>query len=557
MTFNRKIVRDREVTAEILGVDDVMQEKQSLVRPNWLGHSKTNADVDAALLLGATDTQLRGIRPTWREHKRHLLQEHGLFVVNHGGVYHFAPIDESEALEVEPVLAVDTKYPDRGDDLLQPSPSPPQTRDNAVQVANHQHYHGFVVLPDQHGNPASDLILDDVSQGLALLDEAGERAIFVITGSEKAAIVAAVTAVKHVWNHWVNGPPAAGPIHDPLATSALVRGHGDWADWQPTQGAFYLYEYRTQDAGTFYVGKGKNGRYLQHVKDVARRIKDGTTAESLSPKQRAIFSEISARGKDQLVRIVAEFQGPHAELCAFVVERFLISTVYGPFSLTNDNLGFAHFDTGKSTVHWQCQPKPVGYTSDYVPLWLEAVRRLVETGRSWQTTEVNLTWMLVRPYEQAIRAQFAAFKKGEIERLEFTGAGNNGSEVSFDWNIKDLPVRIQLVFSRHNTTVHFNLRPRAPNWRASPTEAAQKAYIAFINDRFGLAPEGRAPIKMMGSRDCFFKPFAVGRVDASFDYTDPTSRVSVQLLHAGGHTHELNFQEAVGHLLRAMQSGYD
>jgi hypothetical protein len=129
--------------------------------------------------------------------------------------------------------------------------------------------------------------------------------------------------------------------------------------------------------------------------------------------------------------------------------------------------------------------------------------------------------------------------------------------VSFKWNIKDLLVRIQLVFSRHNTTAHLNLRPWAPNWRATPTEAAQKAYIAFIQERFGLAPEGRATIKMMGSRDCFFKPFAVGRIDASFDYTDPPSRVAVQPLHACGHTHELNFQEAVDDLLRAMQSGDD
>jgi len=431
-------------------------------------------------------------------------------------------------------------------------------RDNAVELEEVQRFHGLVVLSEQDGNPASGLILEDVPQALALLNETAARAIFVITGSEKTAIVAAVTAVKHIWNHWVTGQLAVEPLLDPLATSVLVRGRGDWSNWAPTQDAFYIYEYRTHEAITFYVGKGKNNRHLQHLADVRRRMVNGATLDS--SKQRTIASEISRRGTDHLVRIVAVFQGPHAELSAFVVERFLISKVYGPFSLTNDNLGFAHFDTGQSTLHWQCQPQPVSHTPDFVPLWLTAANRLVETGRAWQTTEVDLTWMLVRPYEQMIRAQFASFNQGEIERLAFMGAGNNGSGVSFEWNVPDVPVRIQLAFSRHNTTVHFNLRPRAQNWRGIPTAEAQADYIAFINERFGLDAAGKTLIRKVKDRDCFFKPFAVRStdavrsIDANFDYTDLTSRVLVRSLRGDGRTLELNFTEVAAHLLTAMHA---
>lgn len=246
---------------------------------------------------------------------------------------------------------------------------------------------------------------------------------------------------------------------------------------------------------------------------------------------------------------MAEFLGPHDKLSFRVVEHFLIGTIYGPFSLTNQNLGEALFDRGQSPMRWLCQPEPVRRTPEYVQRWVNAAAQLVEKGKIGQTREADLTWMRVKPYVPPIRAQFAEL---EVAQLDLIDAGNNGKEVSIEWNVRGAPVRIQLVFSRRNTTVHFNLRPRASSWRSIPSAVAHQANTAFINARFGPAPDCLTRISNAGDRDCFFKPFAVGRVDASFDYTDPTSAVLVKSLHANHPPLELNFQGAMTHLLAAL-----
>lgn len=274
MSSSRNIAFDQSATRALLDGAAELQMAPAAERPNWLGHSRTNADVDAALLLGATDAQLRALRSSWRSHKRHLLEKHGLFVANHGGLFRFAAIDPLDADDEVPELEPEAEYPDKGHVLLPSAPLGPQG--NAVNVDTRQRFHGFVVLPRQAGDPAESVVHGDVPGALMLLNETAERTIFVITGPDKAAVAAAAAAVTLVWNHWVNGQPAATPPNGQVAPPSFVRDQGDWATpRQPAPEVGYVYEYRTQAADTFYVGRGKTVAILTTSrKSYARRQAD-------------------------------------------------------------------------------------------------------------------------------------------------------------------------------------------------------------------------------------------------------------------------------------------
>jgi len=67
-----------------------------------------------------------------------------------------------------------------------------------------------------------------------------------------------------------------------------------------------------------------------------------------------------------------------------------------------------------------------------------------------------------------------------------------------------------------------------------------------------MRPNGFTQVRIADDVECYFKPFAVRRTDASFDYADPNSRVLVRPLNHGGEPLELNFVEAMEHLLQAL-----
>ena len=408
-------------------------------------------------------------------------------------------------------------------------------------------FHGLLVLSGQAAGPAIAHVLEDIPRALELLNSTKERMIFAITGSNKDAVTAAVEAVKHVRNIWVTGTLVATDIGGESAT-LFIRRKDNWTERGFTAGAFYVYEYRNEKNITFYVGKGQKKRYKGHINDVKKNIDKGVPLDEFSQKEQEIKRMIKVGHENNLVRIVAEFKGDHAELCAFVVERFLICTVYSPFELKNEKLGDAYYLKNKADFHWLCQPQPVRQTPTDVPQWIDAAIELIETGRDWPGTAASLSWMLVRRYKGRILEQL----QPHTHRLEFIGAGNSGLQASFEWNVLNLPVRIQIVFSIHSTTVRFNLRPLVTGWLVTPTDEAHPQFLAYINERFGMRSNGLTQVRIANRVECYFKPFAVGRTEADFDYSDPTSPVLVQPLDGGGSPLELNFVEAMEHLLQAL-----
>jgi hypothetical protein len=87
MSVNRDKSEDLRRTGAVLA-GGPLQDPADPAK-NWLGHTKGAAEVDRMLLTGATREQMETARGGVDEHLRHLRVEHGLTVVNEGGVYSF------------------------------------------------------------------------------------------------------------------------------------------------------------------------------------------------------------------------------------------------------------------------------------------------------------------------------------------------------------------------------------------------------------------------------------------------------------------------------------
>lgn len=93
MTANRNFYADQQATNTVLAQGQAASNLKA--RPNWLGHTRGSADIDAALVLGATAQAMVQARYRLTEkgveaHISHLRKEHGLAVSEHGDKYRFA-----------------------------------------------------------------------------------------------------------------------------------------------------------------------------------------------------------------------------------------------------------------------------------------------------------------------------------------------------------------------------------------------------------------------------------------------------------------------------------
>jgi hypothetical protein len=86
VTKNRNHDTDRLATARVLGLAGEAQALALDTRPNWLGHRAKTADLDKAMVLGATMDELSEIRGAIRNHLDHLRLEHGLTISEVGNV---------------------------------------------------------------------------------------------------------------------------------------------------------------------------------------------------------------------------------------------------------------------------------------------------------------------------------------------------------------------------------------------------------------------------------------------------------------------------------------
>ena len=89
MTSNRNHYADQQATNVALAEGPEGPSAQA--RPNWLGHTKGSANIDALLLTGSMVVVMgqhrshKGVR----DHIRHLRIEHGLIVNEQQGLFNF------------------------------------------------------------------------------------------------------------------------------------------------------------------------------------------------------------------------------------------------------------------------------------------------------------------------------------------------------------------------------------------------------------------------------------------------------------------------------------
>lgn len=85
MSINRDKARDQSATREVLRGTRSLTEGEK----NWLGHTKGAAQIDEMLIEGATKDQMLVARDAVENHLKHLRTEHGLPLVEAGGVWMF------------------------------------------------------------------------------------------------------------------------------------------------------------------------------------------------------------------------------------------------------------------------------------------------------------------------------------------------------------------------------------------------------------------------------------------------------------------------------------
>ena len=80
-----------KITQKAPGSNASKNGKKSVRRyiQNWLGHSRKAAVIDALLLTGASAELLAGVRPSFKEHLRHLERKLNITLKPVNGVYKF------------------------------------------------------------------------------------------------------------------------------------------------------------------------------------------------------------------------------------------------------------------------------------------------------------------------------------------------------------------------------------------------------------------------------------------------------------------------------------
>ena len=253
MTANRNIPKDQIATSALLNRfaydPDAVKDEEG---PNWLGHGaktdkRAGAQIDAALVLGATEKELCEIRPTWREHLFHLSKEHGLTVVRQADIYRFQDPEQTE--EADALLSAEQAQEPFVEVRAQIDVKPDPQR--IAQAVTPSRVCAFVVLPSRTEEQAEVVLTYSIREGTDHLKVFANRTVFIVTGMLKDAVQAAANAVASVWNMWVDDRPDHPQRPRPIP-GHYVRPREDWANERlPMNGGNYVYEYRGSKSETF------------------------------------------------------------------------------------------------------------------------------------------------------------------------------------------------------------------------------------------------------------------------------------------------------------------
>jgi hypothetical protein len=546
MTFNRDIRSDQEKVNELLDQDAYSRSTSAESRPNWLGHRGRNADIDALLLNGCLFNELEKhrTRSAVYAHLYHLRKEHGLAIEVTRGFYKFSKQGFAEDFgesEVKRELTDDAiKLSETENSILDLEHKELSIEESTHDLTDERssNKEKFVGIVHLIKNKACIEIWSHTDNKNVFSNDGYRDIVFLIIGSNRDAIRLAISAVTDLWNIWHMGLDAQ------ISENTTIRMRGDW-ETLVESGEFYTYEYKDKHLQTFYVGKGTRNRDREHIRDTQRKIQRNIPANNFSNKEQKIATEIKLHRESDLVKKVCSFEHDYAELCAFVAERFLINTIYGGFNLKNDTLGNAKKDPG---FNWISKPLSSFSNVDKESVWEEVVKSAAVNFRLMHIDVARLTWIEVEPFVDQVKSYFDHYIESNI--LSFIRAGRYGQDVIAEWQIVNKPVRVQLIFSRKDLVVRFNLRPHPVS------KNGKEKFKKCILDTFAQSypPECKL-IKMPDALDCFFKPYAFdakGISDISFNYSDPNIAVTLKANWLKG-PQELTLSGAMDVLIQKFQ----
>ena len=231
----------------------------------------------------------------------------------------------------------------------------------------------------------------------------------------------------------------------------------------------------------FYIGKGTvkpkeglyRGRWTSHVDDAC--------AGGVLPRHYTIRAQLpvlepsAARAwevEKGLVKKLYGFQGPYAESCAFAVEYFLVSTIYGTYAIDNDTNG--NQESGNDV--FLARPRYFEATrGQHVFIWSQAVKGFLTSPHD--PSNSNTWWPALQTFyadqmSDALNAALQAIglypvanvNEGRLRdpqallraNLNVTGAAD--CMLTFTTDLAR-PYRIDLRLSATRNEFMINLRP--------------------------------------------------------------------------------------------------
>jgi hypothetical protein len=397
-------------------------------------------------------------------------------------------------------------------------------------------YLGMVYECQQSGRPCAHVAVHDtfrteyqsLSGGMACI-------LFLCAGADEEEVRAVVQAICKVEvDRKGAGLFATVPAQQP--GDQYVYGYFHIAQAIPAAPVW---------AHGFYVGKGTvsprdglyGGRWTEHVKDACT---GGTLPRHHSIRAqlpRPIPGGTEAKEwavQNGLVKKLYGFRGPNAESCAFAVEYFLVSTIYGTYAIDNDTNG----NQKSGSAVFLARPKYFNATRDeHQFIWSKAVTEFVRAPEA--PTNTNTWWPALQTFyadqmsdalNLALQAlglhPVASVSEGHLRdpqalmrpNLNVTGAADCMLTFTTD---PGRPYRLDLRLSATRNELMINLRPST---HAMSARLAHGQFIQYLENHVftaGIAAAGYqirggpmlghyggvAPIK---NRDDwpFYKPFA-------------------------------------------------
>lgn len=523
---------------------DSEAEGQQTARPSWLRHAnQRGAVIDHLLVFGASMEDLITLSGSKNEnsvrgHLNHLQSEHQLPIIrSRDGLYMFdrgqldaddawsddvstgnyaVPISATASSEGTLVGVEDNSsqtQPDVGASL--DTPEEPSRQPISFPCKSVQLYWGMVVMTEG-GDLSARFSSPEQDQTFAEFD--WTQIALIIAGPDPEGIRLAVETVLEV------------------ARSYDRRGAGNWKIGTPADPAqYYIYQH-SDDAGAFYIGKGKGSRAFEHIRSVVNRVGTNELIDQSRKDQRilALIVDGSEIRSDRIdcykarnVRSLPIPIGDHAEMAAFVAEDFIISGLHGVYDLTNETGGNDRF----GCFSWLVRPAAHLGVSDG---WRRACSYFLKERRLSSAARAEITFINA---SDVIKKKPIGLKAlGEISGVEIGALQKVGQDVFVDVSVSRMPFRVQLLFSAKDPNVKFNIRP-ARNTKGGGGKSEARMFQAALDNLLAANSHLDWVLRMPTAVDPYVKPFAEkgnGRVEPRFNILDLEDRVSVSLPGMGG-----------------------